>query len=170
MMLSFFFLCAFVLVAQVPSAPQVVPEDIPGIVKAGTRIELVKGGLNGADDPIGLPDGTTLFTEPPANRIWKIDQTGRISVFRENSNGGLGMSLDSKGRLFSVQSAYGHTGIAVISPPGTETVITDNFEGMPFGRPNDLIVDKKGGVYFTDPGLNGAQAEAVNGKDEHTSV
>ena len=32
---------------------------------------------------------------------------------------------------------------------------------MPFGRPNDLIVDKKGGVYFTDPGLNGAQAEAV---------
>src|SRR5947208_13340794 len=71
------------------------------------------------------------------------------------------MSLDSKVRLFSVQSAYGHTGIAVISPPGTETVITDNFEGMPLGRPNDLIVDKKGGVYFTDPGLNGAQAEAV---------
>jgi len=161
MMLSFFFLCAFVLVAQLPSATQVVPEDIPGIVKAGTKIELVKGGLDGADDPIGLPDGTTLFTEPPANRIWKIDQAGRISVFRENSNGGLGMSLDSKGRLFSVQSAYGHTGIAVISPPGTETVITDNFEGMPFGRPNDLIVDKKGGVYFTDPGLNGAQAEAV---------
>ena len=35
---------------------------------------------------------------------------------------------------------------------------------MPFGRPNHLIVlivDKKGGVYFTDPGLNGAQAEAV---------
>src|SRR3989454_10688448 len=87
MMLSFFFLCAFVLVAQVPSATQVVPEDIPGIVKAGTKIELVKGGLDGTDDPIGLPDGTTLFTEPPANRIWKIDQTGRISVFRENSNG-----------------------------------------------------------------------------------
>ncbi len=127
-MLSFFFLCAFVLVAQVPSATQVVPEDVPGIVKAGTKIELVKGGLDGADDPIGLPDGTTLFTEPPANRIWKIDQAGRISVFRENSNGGLGMSLDSKGRLFSVQSAYGHTGIAVIYPPGTDTVITDNFE------------------------------------------
>src|SRR5712692_11800306 len=161
MMLSFFFLCAFVLVAQVPSATQVVPEDIPGIVKAGTKIELVKSGLDGADDPIGLPDGTTLFTEPPANRIWKIDQAGQISVFRENSNGGLGMAVDSKGRLFSVQSAYGHTGIAVISPPGSEKVIADNFEGMPFGRPNDLVVDKKGGVYFTDPGLNGAQAEAV---------
>src|SRR6266568_3858682 len=117
------FLYAFVLIAQAPSATQVVSENIPGIVKAGTKIELVKSGLDGADDPIGLTDGTTLFTEPPANRIWKIDQAGRISVFREDSSGGLGMSLDSKGRLFSVQSAYGHTGIAVIYPPGTETII-----------------------------------------------
>src|SRR5207249_12091485 len=101
MMLLSLFVHAFVLVAQVPSATQVVPEDIPGIVKAGTKIVLVKGGLDGADDPIGLPDGTTLFTEPPANRMWKIDQIGRISVFRENSNGGIGMLLDSKGRLFS---------------------------------------------------------------------
>src|SRR5215510_6800957 len=134
-----------ILVAQTPPSTQTVTNDIPGIVKAGTKVELVKSGLEGSDDPIGLPDGTTLFTEPPANRIWKIDQAGQISIFRENSNQGLGMSLDSTGRLFSVQSAYGHTGIAVISPPGTETVITDNFEGMPFGRPNDLIVDKKGG-------------------------
>src|SRR5229473_1389582 len=156
-----FLLCASLLVAQVPAATQTVSAEIPGIVKAGTKIELVKSGLDGTDDPIGLPDGTTLFTEPPANRIWKIDPAGRISVFRENSNGGLGMSLDSKGRLFSVQSAYGHTGIAVIYPPGSEKVIADNFEGMPFGRPNDLVVDKKGGVYLTDPGLNGAQAEAV---------
>jgi gluconolactonase len=154
-------LIALLLLTQNPAEAQTVTEVIPGIVKAGTKIELVKSGLEGSDDPIGLPDGTTLFTEPPASRIWKIDPAGGISVFRENSNGGLGMSLDSKGRLFSVQSAYGHTGIAVISPPGSEKVIVDNFEGMPFGRPNDLIVDKKGGVYFTDPGLNGAQAEAV---------
>ena len=156
-----FLLSAFLLLTQTPAVVQSVTDDIPGIVKAGTKIELVKSGLDGSDDPIGLPDGTTLFTDPPASRIWKIDPSGAISVFRENTNGGLGMSLDSKGRLFSVQSAYGHTGIAVISPPGSEKVVVDNFEGMPFGRPNDLIVDKKGGVYFTDPGLNGAQAEAV---------
>ena len=60
MMLLSFFLHAFVLVAQVPSATQVVSEDIPGIVKAGTKIELVKSGLDGADDPIGLPDGDSL--------------------------------------------------------------------------------------------------------------
>jgi gluconolactonase len=161
MMLSTPILYASLLIMQAPGAAQVVSEDIPGIVKAGTKIELVKSGLVGSDDPIGLPDGTTLFTEPPANRIWKIDQGGNISIFRENSNGGLGMSVDSKGRIFQIQSAYGHTGVAVIQPPENEKVIADNFEGVPFSRPNDLIVDKKGGVYFTDPGLNGDQLAAV---------
>src|SRR5215469_3282051 len=113
MMLSTLLLYASLLITQAPGAAQVVSEDIPGIVKAGTKIELVKSGLAGSDDPIGLPDGTTLFTEPPANRIWKIDQSGQIAIFRDNSNGGLGMSLDSKGHLFQILSAYGHTGVAV---------------------------------------------------------
>ena len=159
--LASFLLCASILVGQVPANPQTVADEIPGIVKAGTKIELVKSGLDGADDPIGLPDGTLLFTEPNANRIWKIDKSDQITTFIEHSNGGLGMSLDSKGRLFSAQSTDGQTRVAVIYPPGSETVIADNFEGMPFSRPNDLIADKKGGVYVTDPGLNGAQAEAL---------
>src|SRR5207245_9143974 len=83
MMFLSFFLHAFVLVAQVPSATHVVSEDIPGIVKAGTKIELVKSGLDGTDDPMGLPDGATLFNEPPTNRIWQIDQAGRLSVLRD---------------------------------------------------------------------------------------
>ena len=156
-----FILSVTLFLAQAPAHAQTVLNDIPGVAKAGTKIELVKNGLEGSDDPIGLPDGTTLFTEPPASRIWKIDQTGQISVFRENTNGGLGMSMDAKGRLFQIQSAYGHTGVSIIYPPGSEKVVADNFEGMPFSRPNDLIVDKKGGVYFTDPGLNGDQLAAV---------
>lgn len=39
--------------------------------------------------------------------------------------------------------------IAVLSP--TRTVLADSFEGQPLVRPNDLVIDKKGGIYFTDP-------------------
>jgi sugar lactone lactonase YvrE len=35
-------------------------------------------------------------------------------------------------------------------PPGKEAIIADNWEGKPFGRPNDIVADSKGGVYFTD--------------------
>ena len=93
--------CGYTLSAQSPTS-QTVSADIPGVVKAGTPIQLVKDKLDGTDDPIGLPDGTLLFTEPNADRILKIDKTGRIGTFLEHTNGGLGMSLDSKGRLFSL--------------------------------------------------------------------
>ena len=157
-----FLLIAALVLAQAPPAEnQIVVTEIAGVVKAGTKIELVKAGLDGADDPIGMPDGTLLFTEPNANRILKVDQRGQLSTFMEHSNGGLGMSLDAKGRLFSAQSTDRQTRIAVIYPPSSEKVIADNFEGKPFSRPNDLIVDKKGGVYMTDPGLNGSQADAL---------
>lgn len=47
--------------------------------------------------------------------------------------------------------------IAVIYPRGEEAVLGDNVDGLPFGRPNDLVVNRSGGVYFTDPGPNQAQ-------------
>src|SRR5262249_44089940 len=46
-------------------------------------------------------------------------------------------------------------------PPGQERVLASEFEGRPFSRPNDLIVAKNGGVYFTDPGLTVQQAEEL---------
>jgi gluconolactonase len=44
--------------------------------------------------------------------------------------------------------------VGIIYPKGSEKVLTDNYNGTVYARPNDLIVDKKGGVYFSDAGLN----------------
>src|SRR3989454_8331327 len=65
------------------------------------------------------------------------------------------------GRLISAQARDGSSRIGVIHPPGSEVVLADNFEGKPFSRPNDVIVARNGGVYFTDPGLTVQQAEAL---------
>jgi gluconolactonase len=46
----------------------------------------------------------------------------------------------------------------VIYPKGAEAVITDNFEGKAYGRPNDLIVSTRGAIYFTEPGPNAPPA------------
>ena len=64
------------------------------------------------------------------------------------------MAFDSKGRLISVQTTPGKTLIGVIYPKGQEATLSDNYDGKPYGRPNDLVVDKKGGVYFSEPGPN----------------
>src|SRR5262245_61488015 len=150
--------------AQAPTpapATDTVAPEIPGVVKAGTKVQVIKDGFTGTEGPIALPDGSLIFTETAANRITKIDKDGNTSSFLENTNGSNGLAFDSKGRLISVQTTPGSTKIGVIYPKGSEAVLTDNFEGKQFGRPNDLVVDKKGGVYFTDPGPNPAPGGAA---------
>jgi len=57
--------------------------------------------------------------------------------------------LDSKGRLVTTLKEHSPAKIGVIWPKGRETILADTFEGKPFEGPNDLVVDKKDGVYFT---------------------
>ena len=146
---------------QAPAAASVAL-DIPGVVKGGTKIERIKEGFSGLDDPIGLMDGTLVFSEPGARRIHRMDtRTNQTSVLVAESNESHGVTQDSKGRLISAQAWDGSTRIGVIYPPGSEVVLADNFEGKPFSRPNDVIVAKTGGIYFTEPGLTVQQAEAL---------
>lgn len=147
--------------SQAPAAVGVAV-DIPGVVKGGATIERIKEGFNGLDDPIGLMDGTLVFSEPGTRRLHKLDtKTNQSSVLVAESNESHGVSQDSKGRLISAQALDGSTRIGVIYPPGSEAVLADNFEGRPFSRPNDVIVARNGGVYFTEPGLTAQQAEAL---------
>jgi gluconolactonase len=137
-----------------PPATETAAPEIPGVVAGGTKVQVIKEGFQGTEGPIALPDGSLIFTETNANRITRIDKDNNVSTFLENTNGSNGLAFDTKGRLISVQTTPGQTKIGVIYPKGTEATLADSFEGKPFGRPNDLVVDKKGGVYFTDPGPN----------------
>ena len=142
--------------APAPAAPtNTATPAIAGVVAAGTTVEFLKSGFTGTEGPLGLPDGSLIFTETQANRITRIDKdTNATSVFLENTNGSNALGFDAKGRLISVQTTPGQTRIGVIYPKGAETTITGDFEGKPYGRPNDLVVAKNGGVYFTEPGPN----------------
>jgi len=128
---------------------------IPGVVTAGTHIELIKDGFTGTEGPLALPNGEFVFTETQANRITKIAADGSTSTFLENSNGANGLGFNPQGDVVAVQVL--ETKVGIIYPPEHARVLADNFEGKVFGRPNDLVVDKKGGVYFTDSGINAQQ-------------
>jgi gluconolactonase len=136
--------------------------EIPGVVRNGSPIERILTGFDGLDDPIGLTDGTLVFSEPGARRVHRMNTTtNAVSVLVADSNESHGVTEDANGRLISAQAWDGSTRIGVIHPPQSQTVLGADFEGQPFSRPNDLIVTRKGGVYFTDPGLTVQQAEAL---------
>ena len=143
--------------------------DIPGVIKGGTKWEMaaaIEGAPNG---PIALPDGSGVlvcqfiptYVGVVTSRVLKVDQNDEVSVFVDDAGGALGLAFDSKGRLIANQILpIKRPKIAIIYPTGQETMLTDNFEGKTFNMTNDMVADKKGGVYFTDPIPIGNQLEA----------
>lgn len=138
--------------AQSPAPSGAVTPAIAGVVAAGTPIELIKEGFHGTEGPVALPDGSLIFTETTANRVTRIAPDGAISTFVEGSNGANGLGFTANGDLYAVQVLKARVGI--IFPTTKARTLADNFEGAPFGRPNDLVVDSRGNVYFTDSGAN----------------
>ena len=152
------------VLAQALQAPAVAGTavDIAGVIKGGTPIERILTGYDGLDDPIGLTDGTLVFSEPGARRLHRLNtRTNEASVLVADSNESHGVTQDARGRLISAQAWYGSTRIGVIYPMESRTVLADGYDGKPFSRPNDLIVASNGGIYFTEPGLTVQQAEAL---------
>jgi gluconolactonase len=133
----------------VKSPPDTTAPDIPGVVRGGTKVQLVRDLFHSTEGPIAMPDGSLLFTEQDAGdgQLVKIDKDDKVTVFLQNTNRTIGLAYDPKGRLIGVQSNIPR--IAVLAP--TRTTIAEQVEGLPLVAPNDLVADKKGGIYFTDP-------------------
>ncbi|MCV2361276.1 SMP-30/gluconolactonase/LRE family protein [Paucibacter sp. TC2R-5] len=151
---------------QTPPANQ-PPADTPtqtpaiaGVVAAGTPVQFIKQGFKGTEGPLGLPDGGFIFTETQDKRITRIAADGQTSPFLENSNGSNGLGLSASGELYAVQVDQPRVG--VVYPLDKARTLADSWEGKPFGRPNDLVLDSRGNVYFTDSGVIAKPGEPEN--------
>ncbi len=150
------------LVATGALAENEVTPAIPGVVAGGVEIVLLQDGFTGTEGPIAWSDGSVLFTETQAKRITRISADGTVSTFLPDSNGANGLALGTGGELYAVQTASPRVGI--VYPPNKVKVLAEKFEGELLNRPNDLVLDKRGGVYFTDPGVAPKPNEPVTTK------
>ena len=140
---------ALAFAASVQAEDPVTPA-IPGVSAGGVIIELIKDGFKGTEGPIGYSDGSLLFTETNENRIVRIAPDNTVSTFLENSNGANGLALNAGGEIIAVQTLKPQVGI--VYPTDKQKVFAENFEGVAFQRPNDVVLHKSGGIYFTDSG------------------
>ena len=143
---------------QPQGAREVIVSAIPGLVSAGSRWMLAWQGTDNADGIIGTDDGGLLFAQEQPNRISKLDANDKVSVALEDTHGTGAIAIDARGRVLAVQRTCTDPGgqpaqcteptrVGVLSPD--RKVLADSFDSKPLGRLNDLVADKKGGVYFT---------------------
>ena len=125
------------------------PAGIPGVLAPGATPELVQEGFKFTEGPLAA-DGGLYFSDIPANKTYFLDPGGKIGPVRENTNGANGIALNKDGELLFAEGEGKR--ISKRNKDGSMTTLTEGPAGKPLLSPNDLIVDAKGGIYFTDPG------------------
>ncbi len=99
-------------------------------------------------------DGTgLLYNECFAATTYRWNpQSGESEVWRENTNQANGMKFDRSGRLFACEGGGNRVvEIDVANPNAPATVIADQLDGAKINMPNDLDIDGRGRIYFSDP-------------------
>jgi gluconolactonase len=130
------------------------PKPIQGIGPVGKIVKL-HTGFKFTEGPAADRDGNLYFSDIPAQRIHRVDAKGKLSVFREKSNLANGLKVNARGEVVACEMAGR---VVAISSDGKKVrVLADKFQGKRFNAPNDLVIDKGGGIYFTDPSFGAPQ-------------
>lgn len=124
------------------------------IEELGTAFQFTEG-------PTAAPNGDLYFSDVAASRVYRWDTAQQLTLIRETTQGGNGLYLDRKGNLYQCQGKGRQ--VVVIRPDGATEVLVDAYEGDSLNSPNDVWLDDRGGMYFTDPNYSGQEKMAVEG-------
>ena len=116
--------------------------------------KLICGPLGGVTEGPAWDGSGLLFTHIPASRIFRYDPSIHfVDVFRENTNCANGLMFDKDGILYACE---GDARRVVRYSEEKTKILVDSFEGKLLNIPNDLAIDQKGSIWFTDPFYSGA--------------
>jgi gluconolactonase len=98
------------------------------------------------EGPTVAADGSVYFTN--IGVILRLAPDGKLSTFREKSNAANGLVFDSEDRLIACEGPQAGNPRVTRTDlrSGAVTVLADRLNG-----PNDVTLDSKGRIYFTDP-------------------
>ena len=153
--LPLFALSAFADDPLKPTGDTIVPKGAK-LEHLFTRTLTLNAGLT--EGPCVAPDGRIYFSDIPEGKdpgkIMRFDpKTKKTEVFVEDSGKSNGLKFDAKGGLIACEgSDVGGRRISRYDvKTGKSVTLTDKFMGKRYNAPNDLSIDTKGRIYFTDP-------------------
>lgn len=139
------------LLASASAFGQPGPAQLPpSILPPDAKVERLQDGFRFTEGPALAPDGRIFFTDIPNNRIHVYDpSTATISIHREQSGAANGLMFEKSGALLACEG--GNRRVTRQLGSALPETVADTVDGKKFNSPNDLDIDARGGIYFTDP-------------------
>jgi len=138
---------AGILQAQPGAASSFFDKD--SLVASGATPRLVASQFSFTEGASVDRKGNVFFTDQPNNKIWEYDEQGQLSLWLDSAGRSNGTYFDRKGNLVTCADDKGE--LWSISPDKKITILMKDYRGYQLNGPNDCWIDRKGGIYFTDP-------------------
>ncbi len=138
---------SFILIFVLPAT--CVSQLCNVIIDRSEKINLLVDSLQFSEGPASDKQGNVYFTDIQTSRIYIWTVENRLKVYKEPSGRANGLRFDASGNLLVCEGASRR--VTSISPKGEVIVLADQYKGKKLNSPNDLWIDPKGGIYFTDP-------------------
>jgi gluconolactonase len=119
------------------------------LVASGATVERLASGFGFLEGPTADINGNLYFSDIQNERIHRWTPGNSISTFREATGRANGLRFTPDGQLLICE--MGNRRVTAIDANGQVSILADKLEGRRFNSPNDLWVDPKGGIYFSDP-------------------
>ena len=111
--------------------------------------ELLATGFQFTEGPVWHPEGYLLFSDIPADRIYRWRPEGVVDVWRQPSGNSNGLTLDRDNLLVACE--HGNRRVSRGGAGAAAASLAERYDGKLLNSPNDLVVKSDGTVYFTDP-------------------
>jgi gluconolactonase len=121
--------------------------DDPGVFEPGAKLKVEAGKGSAGEGPAWDPTLGVLTSGSDEN-IYRLSREGKSGVYREKA-GTNGLLFDREGRLVACEPVQRR--VTRTDRAGKLTVLTDRFQGKRYNQPNDLTIDSRGRIYFSDP-------------------
>lgn len=148
-LLGFFLLSVAVLSAQ--TADQAFFDSTGIVASRFEPLMKIQQEFVFTEGPVADKDGKVYFTDQPNNKIWRYDpETTVLWEFKKDAGRANGLDIDAEGNI--IACADENNEIWSIDQRGFMVkILLKKVNGKKLNGPNDLWIDKKGGIYFTDP-------------------
>ena len=123
---------------------------VPGLAEEGARLEKIAGGFLFTEGPARDAKGDVYFTDQPNDRIVRwVAATGKVEDWLKPAGRANGLYFDRAGNLLACADEENQ--LWSISPEKKVTVLLREVGGRLLNGPNDLWINRDGGIHFTDP-------------------
>ncbi len=146
------------------SAVESFSPEVAGIIDPAAQLETLATGFSWSEGPVwDQKRGRLYFSDVPQNTVFMWSEETDLEIYLKpsglpdgedpapfDSAGINGMWIGRDGNL--IAASHGKRAVTSIDIDSKiETILANKYQGKPLNSPNDVVEDRHGNIYFTDP-------------------